>query len=117
VPLIAHEDCVLVVVDAQPGFADADGSEQALDRAAWLVALARALAVPIVVTEEEPARNGPTDPRIELAPDTPVCTKPTFGLGVRLTHCKALAYEWVRTVERSTALLSSDVLGPAPFRL
>ena len=32
--------------------------------------------------------------------------------GVRLTHCKALAYEWVRTVERV------DVLPrPAPFRL
>ena len=37
--------------------------------------------------------------------------------GARLTHAKALAYEWVRTVERSTALLSSGVLGPAPFRL
>ena len=37
--------------------------------------------------------------------------------GVGLTHCKALAYEWVRTVERSTALLGSGVLGPPPFRL
>ena len=37
--------------------------------------------------------------------------------GARLTHCKALAYEWARTVERSTELLSSGVLGPAPFRL
>jgi len=37
--------------------------------------------------------------------------------GARLTHAKALAYEWVRTVERSTELLSSGVLGPAPFRL
>jgi nicotinamidase-related amidase len=34
--------------------------------------------------------------------------------GVRLTHCKALAYEWVRTVERTPVLRS---LGPAPFRL
>ena len=37
--------------------------------------------------------------------------------GVRLTHCKSLAYEWVRTVERSTKLLSSGVLGPPPFKL
>ena len=136
------------------------------------------------MTEEEPERNGRTDWRFPLPPETPVLVKPTFGLagtpailtrcrgpsarppcssasrptsasfsprsgcwtpgleviavedatfspgemqgrglerlrdaGVRLTHCKSLAYEWVRTVERSTELLSSGVLGPAPFRL
>jgi nicotinamidase-related amidase len=37
--------------------------------------------------------------------------------GVALTHCKALAYQWVRTVARSTELLGSGILGPAPFRL
>ena len=37
--------------------------------------------------------------------------------GARPHPRKALAYEWVRTVERTTALLSSGVLGPAPFRL
>ncbi|WP_051324378.1 isochorismatase family protein [Candidatus Solirubrobacter pratensis] len=192
-PLTAHEDCLLIVVDAQPGFYPAELpagdralAAQALERAAWLVALARELGVPIVVTEEEPERNGRTDPAIamRLAPDTPVLTKPTFGLagtpaildavratgrgtavlvgfetdvcvlqsavglldaglraivaedatfspgemhergltrlrdaGASLTHCKALAYEWVRTVERSTELLGSGVLGPAPFRL
>jgi nicotinamidase-related amidase len=177
-PLVAHEDCVLVVVDAQPGFL-ADGGDSALERAAWLTSLAGALAVPVVVTEEEPERNGATDPRIRLPPGTPVFTKPTFGLagtpeileavratrrptavlvgfetdvciyqsavglldeglevvvaedatfspgemherglarlrdaGARLTHCKALAYEWVRTVERV-----SDLPRPAPFRL
>ena len=135
--------------------------------------------MPIVVTEEEPARNGATDPRIALGPDTPVFTKPTFGLagtpeilaailatsrstavlvgfetdvcvyqsavglldaglaviavedaigspgemharglarlrdaGVALTHCKALAYEWVRSVDRVSVLPR-----PAPFRL
>jgi nicotinamidase-related amidase len=179
VPLTAHEDCVLVVVDAQPGFLD--GAAQALERAAWLTALARELDVPVVVTEEEPDRNGPTDARIanRLPPGTPVLTKPTFGLagtpaileavratgrgvavlvgaetdvcvyqsavglldtglrvivvedatfspgemherglarmrdaGIALTHCKALGYEWVRTVDRA------DVLPrPAPFRL
>ncbi len=32
--------------------------------------------------------------------------------GVTLTHCKALAYEWVRTVEGAGALPR-----PAPFQL
>jgi nicotinamidase-related amidase len=188
-PLTDHEDCVLIVIDAQPGFypdglAEADRAlaGHVLERAAWLAALARALELPIVVTEEEPDLNGRTDPRI--APGAPVLVKATFGLagtpeilaavratgrgtavlvgfetdvcvyqsavglldeglrvlaaedatfspgemharglermrdaGVRLTHCKALAYEWVRTVERSTALLGSGVLGPPPFRL
>ncbi len=181
-PLTAHEDCLLIVVDAQPGFypedlPDRDGALQALARAAWLVELAVALEVPVVATEEEPARNGGTS--IELAPGTPVLSKPTFGLagtpeivqavrdtgrgtavlvgfetdvcvyqsavgllgaglrviaaedaifspgemharglarmrdaGVALTHCKALAYEWVRTVERMSVLPR-----PAPFRL
>ena len=190
-PLTDHDDCVLIVIDAQPGFyppelpeADRAAAETALTRAAWLAALAGALRVPIVVTEEEPERNGRTDRRFTLPPDTPVLVKPTFGLagtpailqavqgagrgsavlvgfetdvcvyqsavglldaglrviavedatyspgemqerglarlrdaGAHLTHCKALAYEWARTVERSTALLSSGVLGPAPFRL
>lgn len=141
--------------------------------------MARSLDVPVLATEEEPDRNGATDPRIALPPGTPVFVKPTFGLagtpeileavlatrrpiavlvgaetdvcvyqsavglldaglrviavedaifspgemhergldrlreaGASLTHCKALAYEWVRTVERI------DVLPrPAPFPL
>jgi nicotinamidase-related amidase len=191
VPLTDHEDCLLVVIDAQPGFhppdlpeTDRAAADAALERAAWLTALAGSLQVPVVATEEEPERNGATDPRFALPAGTPVLTKPTFGLagtpailaavhatrrrtavlvgfetdvcvfqsavglldeglsvivvedavlspgemqgrglarlrdaGARLTHAKALAYEWARTVERSTALLSSGVLGPAPFRL
>jgi nicotinamidase-related amidase len=174
-PLIAHEDCVLVVIDAQPGFfgPEPQAAAQALDRAAWLVALAQRLDVPIVVTEEEPEDNGPTDPRLAVA--TPF-VKPTFGLagtpeilaavtrptavlvgfetdvcvyqsavglieasrtvvvvedatfspgemharglerlrdaGARLTHAKALGYEWVRTVDGASVLPR-----PAPFRL
>jgi nicotinamidase-related amidase len=175
-PLSAHEDCLLVVIDAQPGFSA--GAEAVLARAAWLVELAGTLAVPVVVTEEEPAVNGPTDPRL-LPAGTRAFVKPTFGLagtpaileavratgrstavvvgfetdvcvyqsavglldhgfrvlavedaigspgemherglmrlrdaGVSLTHCKALAYEWVRTVEGAAGLPR-----PAPFRL
>jgi nicotinamidase-related amidase len=182
--LTASEDCVVIVIDAQPGFyppdlpaEDRDRAAQALDRAVWLTAVAGRLDVPVVVTEEEPELNGMTDPR--LAPTAPRFIKPTFGLagtpeilaavratgrptavlvgfetdvcvyqsavgllgaglhviavedatfspgemherglarlrdaGVRLTHCKALGYEWARTVERSSGLLR-----PAPFRL
>jgi nicotinamidase-related amidase len=179
-PLIAHDQCVLIVIDAQPGFyppdlpeADRAGAAQALDRAAWLVSLARRLEVPIVVTEEEPEDNGRTDPRLAVSP---AHVKPTFGLagtpailadvtrpaavlvgfetdvcvfqsavglldagkqvlvvedatfspgemqarglcrlrdaGARLTHAKALGYEWARTVEGAAVLPR-----PAPFRL
>jgi len=79
--LLDRDDSVLVVVDAQPGFLGA-GAEQVVERIAWLVAVAARLGVPVVVTEEEPERNGATDPRIakRLPPGTPVFTKPTFGL-------------------------------------
>ena len=173
-PLTSARDCVLIVVDAQPGFADPG----TLERAIWLTRAARALEIPVVVTEEEPEVNGPTDPRL-LTAATPVFRKPTFGLagtpeilkaihavarttavlvgfetdvcvyqsavglldagfavlavedaigspgemqarglerlrdaGARLTHCKALAYEWVRTVEGAAVLPR-----PAPFGL
>jgi nicotinamidase-related amidase len=88
VALLERDDSVLVVVDAQPGFLarewfsaeDVAAARSALDRAAWLVALASRLAIPLVVTEEEPELNGATDERLRLPPATPVFTKPTFGL-------------------------------------
>jgi len=174
-PLTDHEDCVLVVIDVQPGFG---GDADVLARMHWLTKLARALDVPVVVTEEEPERHGPTRPGF-VEDGTPVFRKPTFGLagtpeilqavtytrrhtavlvgfetdvcvyqsavglldaglrvlvaedavgspgemhargltrlrdaGVTLTHCKALGYEWVRTVEAATVLPR-----PAPFPL
>jgi len=168
VPLTDHADCVLVVIDVQPGF----GSPQPRERLTWLVALARALEVPVIATEEEPERHGASEVQ-------PALVKPTFGLagtpdilsavlgadrsvavlvgfetdvcvyqsavglldaglrvlvvedatgspgefherglarlreaGAALTHCKALAYEWVRTVEGASILPR-----PAPFPL
>jgi len=81
VALLNRDDSVLVVVDAQPGFLAAE-AEPAVERMAWLVALAARLGVPVVVTEEEPERNGATDERVgaRLPARTPVLTKPTFGL-------------------------------------
>ena len=60
-PLLATDDCVLVVIDAQPGFyAEPDPrAQEVLARAAWLVILAAHLGVPVVVTEEDAAKNGP----------------------------------------------------------
>ena len=75
-PLTDHTDCVLVVIDVQPGFG---GDADVLARMHWLTKLARALDVPVVVTEEEPERHGPTRPGF-VEDGTPVFRKPTFGL-------------------------------------
>jgi nicotinamidase-related amidase/GNAT superfamily N-acetyltransferase len=84
--LIDVDDSLLCVVDVQPGFVkkigEADVREPFVQRVVWLTALANALGVPTVVTEEEPDHNGPTLPEIvERLPDpTPRYSKPVFGL-------------------------------------
>jgi nicotinamidase-related amidase len=79
--LLERDASVLIVVDAQPRFADGAGSD-VLARIAWLVGVAVALGVPVVATEEDPDRNGPTadEIRARLRPDTPVLRKGIFGL-------------------------------------
>jgi nicotinamidase-related amidase len=100
-PLLDRDDSVLVVVDVQPGFLAA-GADRAVERAAWLVAVAALLEIPVVVTEEEPERNGATDPRIvsRLSPTAPVFRKPTFGLAGTAEILDA-----VRATGRRTAVL------------
>ena len=84
--LIDVDDSVLCVVDVQPGFLGKLGSDERrepfVQRVVWVAALANALGVPTVVTEEEPDRNGSTLPEVvERLPDpTPRRPKPTFGL-------------------------------------
>jgi nicotinamidase-related amidase len=99
--LLDRDDSLLVVVDAQPRFLGA-GAEQAVERIAWLVAVAANLGVPVVVTEEEPARNGATDPRVaaRLPAQAPVFAKPTFGLAGMPEILAA-----VRSTGRGTAVL------------
>jgi nicotinamidase-related amidase len=99
--LIDRDDSVLVVVDAQPGFL-ATEAEPAVERMAWLVAVAVRLGIPVLVTEEEPERNGVTDARVvhRLAAGTPVFTKPTFGLAATPEILDA-----VRATERGTVVL------------
>jgi nicotinamidase-related amidase len=81
IALLDRDDAALVVVDAQPHFLPME-AESAVERMAWLVAIAALLGIPVVVTEEEPERNGVTDARIanRLPAGAPVFTKPTFGL-------------------------------------
>ncbi len=108
--LLAREDSLLVVVDAQPGFhagralsaEDRAHAASALERAAWLVRVAARLGVPVVVTEEEPHRHGDTDAAVLAAlPDgAPVLTKPTFGLAGAPELVAA-----VRATGRGTAVL------------
>lgn len=88
--LLERSDCVLVIIDAQPGFygeaplAGGDGQRLPLllERCAWLAGVAAALGVPVVVTEEDPDRNGPTSAAIvaRLPEGTPRFTKPVFSL-------------------------------------
>ena len=87
VPLIDRSDSLLVVIDAQPGFSGASVQAQAAATAArgvaaWLTAVAGALGIPVVVTEEDAARNGPTDPAItaRLPAGSPILPKGSFGL-------------------------------------
>ena len=82
--LIERDESVLLVIDAQPGFVRAadDPASGVIARIAWLVGVAAALDVPVVATEEDAGRNGPTEPAIteRLPSGTPVLDKTVFGL-------------------------------------
>jgi nicotinamidase-related amidase len=87
-PHLDVADCVLVVIDAQTGFypptrTDVDRAlfASALERSAWVAGLAAALQVPMVLTEEDAATNGPTSAAICAAvpAGTPVLAKQVFG--------------------------------------
>lgn len=106
-PLIDRAESVLVVVDTQPGFfareePEAAAAAASVARAVWLATVARLLDIPAVVTEEAPEREGATAPRLleRLAPDTPVLTKPTFGLA----ECPEIVHAIAET-KRATAVL------------
>jgi nicotinamidase-related amidase len=106
-PLIDRAESVLVVVDTQPGFFAEDEPERsaalaAVERARWLASIARQLDIPAVVTEEEPEREGATEPQLLdcLPPGVPVLTKPSFGLA----DCADIVHA-IRETRRSTAVL------------
>ena len=84
--LVDVDDSVLCVIDVQPGFVDGLGSGPArrplVERIVWVAALAGALDVPVVVTEEDPDRNGSTLAEVldRISPDSPRHRKEVFGL-------------------------------------
>jgi nicotinamidase-related amidase len=104
--LIEEADSVVVVIDTQSGFLDKLEPSMAATlegRIAWLVRLALALHVPVVVTEEEPARNGGTAASIDALIPAGVTrhAKPTFGLAA----CPPIVAD-IERHGRSTAVLS-----------
>ena len=79
------DESVLAVVDVQEGFLrklPEDGSAAVVDRIRWLCRLAGWLRVPVVVTEEEPERNGETAAPVvgALPAGTIRHVKPVFDL-------------------------------------
>ncbi len=108
--LLDRADSVLVVIDAQPGFFVASATEDRVDggavlaRIAWLAGVASALGVPIVLTEEDPARNGPTaaEVRARIPPGAPEpFPKAVFGLAADPQILDA-----IETTGRRTAILT-----------
>ena len=87
-PHLDIDDSLLLVIDAQDGFypqsrADVDQAAKnaALARAGWVCGVAVALSVPVIVMEEDPARNGRTAEQVSrwLPGGAPVFTKTVFG--------------------------------------
>jgi nicotinamidase-related amidase len=83
--LVSDEDSVLVAIDVQPRFLEGlepRVAEETVDRIRWLLGLAKLLGVPVLVTEEEPDRNGGTCEAVDAAvsPDVVRHRKPAFGV-------------------------------------
>jgi nicotinamidase-related amidase len=110
VPIVAHDESVLVIVDTQPGFVDYDGMPEAtraasartVERIAWLAGFAELVEIPVVAVEEDPARNGSTDPRVaeRLPAGTAVEIKDAFSLSA----CEA-AVAAIRATGRQTLVV------------
>jgi nicotinamidase-related amidase len=90
VSLIRRDESLLLVIDTQEGFygderrdVDREAFDLVVARVAWVTGLARALDVPVVVTEEDPDTNGPTSPRVlaRLPAGAAVLPKPVFAAG------------------------------------
>jgi nicotinamidase-related amidase len=107
-PLVTHTEAALVIVDTQPGFVDddngttRDASARTVERIAWLAGFAGMLDVPVVVVEEDPARNGSTHERVaeRLPAGTPIEIKDAFSLSA----CPA-AVDAIRATGRNTLVV------------
>ena len=104
--LLSRDDCALLVIDTQEGFYGGDRNdvdrpafERFVARVAWVAGVARALEVPVVVTEEDATTNGPTSPHVlaRIPPGTPVLAKPVFASADNPPILEALAATGRRT--------------------
>jgi hypothetical protein len=94
-PLIDLDDSALVVIDVQSNFCppqrlDADRLRyhDMVQRIAWITSVASRLAVPVVVTEEDPERNGHTEDDIRKAlPPSAVGRRRPSGSSPRASRC------------------------------
>jgi nicotinamidase-related amidase len=88
--LLRRDRSVLLVIDTQEGFygeerqdVDRAAFGLVLERVAWVAGLARALGIPVVVTEEDAGTNGRTAAAVRdrLPADAVVLPKPVFAAG------------------------------------
>lgn len=80
--LIERDDSILVVIDFQDGFLrklDEAQAERLVDRGRFVLEAALGFDLPVFVTVEAPASNGPTTPAL-LGPDMAERAKRVFGL-------------------------------------
>lgn len=86
--LLHRDRSVLLVIDTQDGFygeerrdVDRAAFGLAIERVAWVAGLARALEIPVVVTEEDADTNGPTAASVSarLPAGAIVLPKPVFA--------------------------------------
>jgi len=83
--LFERDRCCLIVIDVQQYFLDklpAELRSPLVARIAWLMRVARSLAIPIIATAEDIANDGPLVSELadELAPGSTVHDKMVFGL-------------------------------------
>jgi nicotinamidase-related amidase len=102
--LIDPDDCVLVIVDAQPGFLDRveeDGRAGVIERIAFVALGARFCGIPVIASVESPEDWGDLHPDlVERIGDTRVIRKEVFGLAG-----DPLVGPEVRATGRGTAVL------------
>jgi nicotinamidase-related amidase len=86
--MLQRDRSVLLVIDTQDGFygqerhdVDRTAFGLVVERVAWVAALAAALEVPVVVTEEDAEANGPTAPSVSarLPAGAVILPKPIFA--------------------------------------
>ncbi len=103
--LIDSADCVLVLVDVQPGFLERiepAGRDGVIERIAFLAASARFCDIPVLASVETPERSGGLHPAVAAAAGDPEpIRKEVFGLAD-----DPLVGPAVRAAGRGTAVLA-----------